>query len=167
LPLISSGLWPAVAGGLLCGTGVAAAGFAIVYRSTERASATGRVGVAFTGIGLRLMLYFIVMAAMTALFGMWSGIGAAAGCLVCPVAVIIQAVVAPKLRKFRGMTTDDDDRRYVYEPHQRDADGALRYVFIKGAYREKASGGRVYKTHRRFRRLAAIRRSQDGKARRS
>jgi hypothetical protein len=166
LPLISLGLWPAFAGGFLCGAGASAAGFAVVYRFTERAVAVGRVGVAFTGLGLRLALYLGVMTVMTALFGVWPGIGAAAGCLACPAAIIIQAVAAPKLRKLRGMATDDD-RRYFYEPHLRDPDGALRYVFLKGAYREKISGGRVYVTHRRFRKLAAIRRVQSGKAERS
>jgi hypothetical protein len=167
LPLASSGLWPPFAGGLLCGAGASVAGFTVVYRFTERAVAASRVGVAFTGLGLRLVIYFVVMAAVTALFGMWSGIGAAAGCLVCPAAIIVQVVALPKLRKLRGVAPYEEDRRYVYEPHLRDADGALRYVFIRGSYRERASGGRVYVTHRRFRKLAAVRGAQDGKARRS
>jgi hypothetical protein len=167
LPLVSSGLWPLFAGGLLCGAGASAAGFVVVYRCTERALAARRVGVAFTGLGLRLVIYLVVMAAATALFGMWSGIGAAAGCLVCPAAIIVQVVALPKLRTLRGRAPDDDELQYVYEPHIRDADGALRYVFVRGSSRERASKGRVYVTHRRFRKLAAIRRAQDGKARRS
>jgi hypothetical protein len=67
----------------------------------------------------------------------------------------------PKLRKLRGRAPGDEGRQYIYESPMRGADGALRYVFIRGSYMEKAYGGRIYMTHRRFRRLAAIRRATD------
>jgi hypothetical protein len=57
---------------------------------------------------------------------------------------------------------DNELRQYIYEPHTRSRDGALRYVFMSGAYMEKAYGGRIYTTHRRFRKLAAIRRTPVG-----
>jgi hypothetical protein len=148
--------------GFVCGVGASMAGFVVMYRTVGSASAAGGKGVIFAGIGLKLFIYMGVMFTMTALFGFWPGIGAAAGCLAMPVATIIRGVAAPKLRRLRGLPREDEYRQYIYEPHMRGADGALRYVFIKGSRMEAASGGRVYKTHRRFRKLAAIRRAIPG-----
>jgi hypothetical protein len=135
-------------------------GFAAVFRLTELATATGSRGAIFAGIALRLVIYLGVMAAATIAFGLWAGVGSAAGCLTVPVSIIFQNVALPRLRKARGLPpldTDPENREYIYEPHMRDANGALRYVFMRGSYMEAASKGRVYVTHRRFRKLAAIR----------
>jgi hypothetical protein len=159
LPLCAYGLWPLFAVGLVCGMGASAIGFLVAYKFTERAVNTGRVGAAFAGIVLRMLIYLGIMSVMTAAFGMWPGIGSAAGCLTAPAAIIARNMLAPKLRKLRRRASGGDDgqgdRHYVYEPHTRGADGALRYVFIRGSYMEKAYGGHVYMTHRRFRKLAA------------
>jgi hypothetical protein len=156
-PLATRGLWLPFAGGLACGTGAAAAGFAATCTLMERAVNTGSRGAALSSVVLKLVLYLGVMAGMTIAFGLWPGLGSAAGCLTAPIAVILRNVAAPKFRKLRGKPSGDEDRRYIYEPHARGADGALRYVFIRGTYMEKASGGRIYMTHRRFHKLAAIR----------
>jgi hypothetical protein len=135
-------------------------GFAAVYRLTERAADTGSRGAAFAGIALRFLIYFGVMAVATAMFGLWSGVGSAVGCLTAPLAIIFQNTALPKLRRARGLSSSvaaSEKREYIYEPHMRGADGALRYVFMRGSYMEAASKGRVYMTHRRFRKLAAIR----------
>jgi hypothetical protein len=161
LPLCAYGLWPPFAIGLVCGMGASVAGFLVAYKCTERAMNTGSRGAAFAGVMLRMLIYLCVMSVMSATFGLWPGIGSAAGCLTAPLAVIARNMLVPKLRKLRGQAPDDEDRLYIYEPHMRSANGALRYVFIRGSYMEKAYGGRVYTTHRRFRRLAAIRRASD------
>jgi hypothetical protein len=161
LPLFAYGLWPSFALGLACGMGASIAGFLVAYKFTERAVNTGSRGAAFAGVMLRMLIYLSVMSVMTAMFGLWPGIGSAAGCLTAPVAVIARNMLAPKLRKLRGRASGDEDRRYIYESHMRGADGALRYVFMRGSYMEKAYGGRIYMTHRRFRRLAAIRRASE------
>jgi hypothetical protein len=155
LPLCAYGLWPSFAVGLVCGAGASVAGLVVAYKFTEHAMNTGSRGAAFAGVMLRMLIYLCVMSVMTATFGLWPGIGAAAGCLTAPIAIIVRNMLAPKLRKLRGQAPEDEDRRYIYEPHMRGANGALRYVFIRGSYMERAYGGRVYMTHRRFRRLAA------------
>jgi hypothetical protein len=169
LPLSAYGLWAPFASGLACGTAAAMAGFAVACVCTERAVATGSRGAAFAGIGARIFIYLGAMSSMTFLFGMWPGVGAAAGCLAAPLAIIVRNVAVPRLRGRLARTpggrnsvrsgdkSSSEGRQYIYEPHIRGADGALRYVFIGGPSMEKASGGRIYITHRRFRRLAAIR----------
>ncbi|MDR1042413.1 MAG: hypothetical protein LBL54_00730 [Clostridiales Family XIII bacterium] len=161
LPLCAYGLWPLFALGLVCGVGASVAGFVVAYKCTAHAMNTGSRGAAFAGVMLRMLIYLCVMSVMTATFGLWPGIGSAAGCLTAPLAVIARNMLVPKLRQLRGRASDSDDRQYIYEPHMRGADGALRYVFIRGSYMEKAYGGHIYMTHRRFRRLAAIRRASD------
>jgi hypothetical protein len=166
LPLLAYGWWLPFAGGLACGTGAAAAGFLLAYKLLERAVTTGNKGAAFAGLGLRIFIYLCVMSVTTLAFGLWAGIGAAAGCLTVPIAIIIHNIAAPKLRGIfvkRGPSSDEEGRQYIYEPHMRRADGAMRYVFMSGSYMEKAYGGRVYMTHRRFRKLAAIRRVPAGR----
>jgi hypothetical protein len=159
LPLAGYGLWLPFAGGLACGTGAAALGFFSAYKFMERAIATGSRGSAFAGIGLRLFIYLAAMASMTMAFGLWAGLGSAAGCLTAPVSIIICNVAVPRFRARAGGPSGEDDTRYIYEPHMRDAYGDLRYVFMRGTYMERASGGRIYMTHRRFRKLAAVRRA--------
>jgi hypothetical protein len=155
LPLFAYGLWLSFAVGLVCGTGASVVGFFVAYKFTERAVNTGSRGAAFAGVMLRMLIYLCVMSVITATFGLWPGIGSAAGCLTAPIAVIARNMLAPKLRKLRGQAPEDENRQYIYEPHMRSANGALRYVFIRGSYMERAYGGRIYMTHRRFRRLAA------------
>jgi hypothetical protein len=124
------------------------------------------VGVAFAGLGLRMIIYFCVMAAVTATLGLWPGIGSAVGCMTVSAALLFRHIALPKLRKARGLPPDSSDpasRRYFYEAHIRGDDGALRYVFIPGSSMERASGGRIYMTHRRFRKLVAIRSAHAGK----
>jgi hypothetical protein len=164
LPLIAEGHRFPFEFGLACGIGASMAAFALSYRFIERATNAGGKSVAFIGIGLKYFIYLGVMYTMTALFGVWPGIGSAVGCLTAPAAVIILNVAVPKLRKLRGKGSEDECRQYIYESHMRGADGALRYVFMRGAFIEMASGGRIYMTHRRFRRLAEIRRVPQRKA---
>ncbi|MDR2162724.1 MAG: hypothetical protein LBO70_02085 [Clostridiales Family XIII bacterium] len=164
LPLGVHGHWLPFAAGLACGIGASMAGFAVMYRFIEAAGAAGGRSFAFTGIGLKFFIYIGAMFTMTALFGLWPGIGTAAGCLTMPVAIIIRNAALPHLRAMRGQAPEDADREYIYETHTRGADGALRYVFIRGSYMETASKGRVYMTHRRFRKLVAIRRASEGEA---
>jgi hypothetical protein len=155
--------WMFFSVGLLCGAGAATAAFALMYLLTERASKSGSIGVAFAGIGLKFFVYLGVMAVMTITFGLWAGVGAAAGCFACPAAVIVSGVVVPgikrRVRKARGMAAKDADadREYIYEEHIRANDGSLRYVFMRGAYLQSDSGGRSYMTHRRLRKLKEIR----------
>jgi hypothetical protein len=162
LPLFAYGLWLPFAGGLACGIGAAAAGFVVACKLMSRAVATGSRGAAFSGVVMRMLIYLLAMSVVTAAVGLWPGIGSAAGCLTAPAAVIVGNILVPKLRRLRGRPTGEEDRQYIYETHIRGANGALRYVFIRGSYMEKAYGGRVYMTHRRFRRLAAIRRAPSG-----
>lgn len=163
LPLFAYGLWPPFAVGLLCGTGASAFGLIIACKFTERAMATGSKGAAFAGVIVRMLLYLCVMAVVTAALGLWPGIGSAAGCLTAPAAIIVRNILAPKLRGLRGRAPEDEGRQYIYEPHTRGADGALRYIFIRGPLMERAYGGRVYMTHRRFRKLAALRAAPDSR----
>jgi hypothetical protein len=155
--------WVFFGAGLLCGAGAAIAGFALTYLSAERATKAGRPGLAFVGIGLKFIVYLGVMAIMTITFGIWAGIGVAAGCFTGPVAIIAAGVIVPgikrKVRAAKGLSgaDSDSDREYVYEEHIRAHDGSLRYLFKRGAYLQRYSGGRSYVTHRRFRKLKEIR----------
>jgi hypothetical protein len=162
LPLGVSGPWPHFAVGLVCGMGAGMAGFTVMYLSIVRATETGSRGAAFTGIGLKFAIYVAVMFTATTVLGVWAGLGSAAGCLAMPAAILFHNIAMPKLRGLRGQAPRGEGRQYIYEPHIRRPDGTLRYVFMRGAYMEMASGGRIYVTHRRFRKLAAIRLISDG-----
>jgi hypothetical protein len=163
LILMPFGMWTFFGIGLLCGAVVAIAGFALTYLFTERAAKSGRKGAAFAGIGLKFILYLGVMAGMTITFGLWAGVGTAAGCFTGPLAIIASAVIVPGIkRKVSAMRGSagvgaESDREYVYEEHIRARDGSLRYLFLRGAYLQSYSGGRSYVTHRRFRKLKEIR----------
>jgi len=155
--------WMFFGAGLLCGAGAAIAGFALTCLFTERAAKTGRPGLAFAGIGIKFIVYFGVMAIMTITFGLWAGVGTAAGCFTGPIAIIAAGVILPGIKRrvsaARGSAGADSgsEREYIYEEHIRAHDGSLRYVFMRGAYLQSYSGGRSYVTHRRFRKLKEIR----------
>jgi hypothetical protein len=161
LVLMKQETWALFASGLACGAGCAAANYAISERYMEYASRTRRKGAGFLLPVFRMLLYLAVFFAMTAGLGLWAGVGAAAGCLTGPVSVLVQAFLVPKIasaaRRGTGATSIGADREYIYEENIRGEDGRLRYVFLKGSLYEMYAGGRVYATHRRFRRLKEIR----------
>ncbi|MDR0519014.1 MAG: hypothetical protein LBG82_03060 [Clostridiales Family XIII bacterium] len=145
------------------GVGAAVLNFFIVYRIAMSAPASGGKSIAYIIPFAKIFVYAGVMLSAVLLAGLWSGVGAAAGCLSGPAAVIVSGMAVPQARRRRasrrGMAHGGQgaSEEYIYEEHIRAADGSLRYVFAKGAYLQSYSGGRSYMTHRRFRKLKEIR----------
>jgi hypothetical protein len=113
LALMPFGAWVFFAAGLACGAGAAIANHALTTGLMNHAAETGKKSYAVLAPAFRMPVYILVFFVMTFNFGLWAGVGAAAGCLAGPVAILLQGFIVPKLmekRKSAGEPADGEAR---------------------------------------------------------